>query len=427
MENYPLTMDARCQDRDLCRGFRLQGQWVTWLFVLFWTVYAAMPLRASELHPLSIAIVESRGETTFEPADRHIEILSQLSRLFIRIRNTSESSVFIRVAPEKAYSLEVKDQAGLTFMVKRKKGADGDADSDKRVNLSPGADKIIPMDINRDTWEGFPDLKLGKENKYTARVVYKKADGQNVYSEPYTLIFNILESQSLAPKPLLIGGNETNIVPAEDVKLAACGTGWFCQGGYVVTCYHVVKDYKKITVVSGSLSKRSASVVSINETNDLAVLKLEDSSNLPAGIPISQRSIALGEKVFTIGYPRSELLGQSPKLSEGYVSSTQGLHDDLRTLQMSVSIQAGNSGGPLLDKRGEVVGVVQSKLSSASAFVWAVNLPLNVNYAVKSTCVQSLIENLPAASARSQLPAQEAEMEDVVKRVQDSVVMILAE
>ena len=71
--------------------------------------------------------------------------------------------------------------------------------------------------------------------------------------------------------------------------------------------------------------------------------------------------------------------------------------------------------------------MVQSKLSAVAIFAWAVDLPQNVNYAVKSTCVQPLIENLPAAAASLQLPAKEAEMEDVVKRVQDSVVMILAE
>jgi len=405
----------------------LPGKWVAGLFVLFWTACVAMPLRASELHPLSIAMMESSGATYFEPAGRRIVIQSQPIRLFIRIRNTSEASVLIRVSPEKAYAIEVKDQSGLTFMVKRKKGTGGDADNDIRVNLSPGADKIIPMDINRDTWEGVPDLKVGKENKFTARVIYETADEQHVYSEPYTLIFNFLESQILVPKPLVIGGNEPSKVTAEDVKLAACGTGWFCQGGYVVTCYHVVKDHKLITVVSGSLPKRTASVVAKNETNDLAVLKLDDGSNLPAGIPIGQRSMALGERVFTIGYPRSDLLGRSPKLSEGYVSSTRGMHDDEQTLQMSVSIQPGNSGGPLLDKRGEVVGVVQSKISAVAIFAWAVDLPQNVNYAVKSTCVQPLIENLPAASVSRQLPAKEAEMEDVVKRVQDSVVMILAE
>jgi hypothetical protein len=427
MVTYPSNMGARCQGRDLWRGIMLPGKWFAGLFVFFWTACVAMPLRASELHPLSVAIVEPSGETYVEPAGQRIVILSQPIRLFIRIRNTSESSVLIRVSPEKAYAIEVKDQAGVTFMVKRKKGTGGDADNDIRVNLSPGADKIFPMDIDRDRWEGVPDLKTGKEAKYTARVVYETADGQHIYSEPYTLIFNFLESQSLVPKPLLIGGNEPGKVAAEDVKRATCGTGWFCQGGYVVTCYHVVKDHKTITVVSGSLPKRNARVVAKNETNDLAVLQLDDGSNLPVGIPVSQRSIALGEKVFTIGYPHSDLLGQSPKLSEGYVSSTQGMHDDPRTLQMSVPIQAGNSGGPLLDKRGEVVGVVQSKLSAVTIFVWAVDLPQNVNYAVKSTCVQALIGNLPASSTGSQLPAKEAEMEDVVKRVQDSVVMILAE
>ena len=94
---------------------------------------------------------------------------------------------------------------------------------------------------------------------------------------------------------------------------------------------------------------------------------------------------------------------------------------------MSVPVQAGNSGGPLLNKKGEVVGVVQSKLSAITVFAGTGDLPQRVNYAVKSAFVLPLTGSLPSDSAARLLPAQEAGMEDVVKRVQDSVVMILAE
>jgi hypothetical protein len=163
------------------------------LVVLLWTACAAMLVHASDLHPLTIAIVESKGDTYFEPIGRRIVIRSQPMRLFIRIRNTSDDAVLIRTHPEKAYALELTDQAGLIVVVKRKKRTSGEDDGDTRVNLSPGDEKIIPMLISRDTWDGVPDLKPGKESKYTARIVYKTADEQHLYSEPYTLIFNISE------------------------------------------------------------------------------------------------------------------------------------------------------------------------------------------------------------------------------------------
>lgn len=414
------------QARGSRRERMLPGRSAAWLAALLSIVCAAMPLHA-DLHPLAIAVVESIGDGYFEPAGRCIVIRSQPVRLFIRIRNTSENAVPMRAHPENAYSIELKNQTGMTFMVERKKGTGGDAADDRRVYLSPRAERIIPMDIRRDTWEGVPDLEAGKESTYVARIVYETTDGQVVYSEPYKLVVSILESNTPFPRGLPAGGEESNKGATNDVEPTTSGTGWFCQGGYVVTCYHVVKGHKIITVVSGNLPRRKASVMTRDETNDLAVLKLDDDSNLPAGIPIGQRSLSLGEKVFTIGYPRIDLLGQSPKLSDGVVSSTQGMHDDPRTLQMSVLIQAGNSGGPLLDRKGEVVGVVQSKLSAVTAFAWTGDPPQNVNYAVKAAYVQPLIGNLPAQSAAPPLAAQEAEMADIVKRVQNSVVMILAE
>ena len=154
---------------------------------------AALPLHASDLNPLAITIVEASGDTYFEPAGRRIVMRTQPIQLFIRIRNTSKAAVLIRVNSEKAYALELKDQAGLTSMVKRKKGPGGQADDDIRVNLAAGGDRIIPMHINRDAWEGVPDVKAGKTTTYTARVVYETIDGQHVYSEPYTLIFDIVQ------------------------------------------------------------------------------------------------------------------------------------------------------------------------------------------------------------------------------------------
>jgi len=398
------------------------------LAVLLWMACPALPVHASDIHPLTIAIVEARGETYFEPAGRRLVIRSQPLHLFIRIRNTSEAAVLIRDHPGRAYSLELKDEAGVTTLVKRKVGKGGKTDDETQVNLSPGADRIIPMHVDRDTWEGFPDLATGKERTYTARIVYETSDRQIVYSESYTLVFSVLDSDIRFPKrPLPNGGDEPGTVVAGDVEPASRATGWFCQGGYIVTCYHAVKGHTSITVAAGNLPKRKASVVTTDETDDLAVLKLDDNSNIPSGIPISQQDPSLGEKVFTIGYPRIELLGQSPKFSDGVVSSTKGMHDDARILQMSVPVQAGNSGGPLLNKRGEVVGVVQSKLSAVTVFAGTGDLPQRVNYAVKSACLQPLIGKLPSDSAARLLPAQEAEMEAVAKRVQDSVVMILAE
>lgn len=233
-------------------------------------------------------------------------------------------------------------------------------------------------------------------------------------------------------KNLLTGGNgkenePTGVAKGKEDQGTSTGTGWFCPGGYVVTCHHVVAGKSRISIQSSTITKRKAKVVTKDEANDIAVLQVEDATNMPAGLPLCHDNAALGERVFTIGYPHIDLMGQSPKLSEGVVGSISGMMDDPRTLQVSVPVQAGNSGGPLLNKKGEVIGVVQSKLAAVRVFAWTGDLPENVNYAVKTAYVQPLLSSLPANSTAQTLPAEEADLEKLVERTQNSVVTVWAE
>lgn len=190
---YPVQEAALCRQWGGGQGFMPPRALKVGLIVLLWTACTTMALYASNLDPLVITMVESSGNTYFEPANRRIAIRSLPVRLFIRIRNTSEAAQLIRAHPEKAYAIELTDPAGLMVMVKRKIKTDAEAGEEVLVNLSPGADTIVPMHISRDTWEGVPSLTVGKESRYEARVVYETADGKHVYSEPYTLVFNVME------------------------------------------------------------------------------------------------------------------------------------------------------------------------------------------------------------------------------------------
>jgi hypothetical protein len=163
------------------------------LVTLLWMVCAAMPLHASALNPVQVSVVARKGGQYIEPIDRRILIQSIPAGLFIRIRNTSDAALSVRVNPEMAYSIELKDEDGRTSMVKRKSRPGTNAGDDTRVRLSPGAEQVITVSIDPDTWEGLPVVTAGKESKYTARAVYEDANGRHVYSEPYTLIFSISE------------------------------------------------------------------------------------------------------------------------------------------------------------------------------------------------------------------------------------------
>jgi S1-C subfamily serine protease len=149
-------------------------------------------------------------------------------------------------------------------------------------------------------------------------------------------------------------------------KGGASGTGFLLsRGGLLATNWHVVADAKNISVAfPGWNGSASAEIVIKDVVNDLAILRVTESAKLPATcaeLPFqlaSSNGVNLGERVCTIGYPLTSMLGSSPKYSEGVVSSKSGWQDDPRSLQISAQVQPGSSGSPLFDGDGNIVGVV---------------------------------------------------------------------
>ena len=113
---------------------------------------------------------------------------------------------------------------------------------------------------------------------------------------------------------------------------------------------------------------------------------------MPVG---SVRDVKEGTSVYTVGYPMPSELGSRAKISEGIVNSQTGIEDDIRMFQMSVPIQPGNSGGPLLNSQGQVVGVVTSTLNNRYFLVKKGVVPQNVNFAVKINYALPLIQSVP--------------------------------
>ena len=105
-----------------------------------------------------------------------------------------------------------------------------------------------------------------------------------------------------------------------------------------------------------------------------------------------------------------------------------GFQDDPRTYQITVPLQAGNSGGPLLNLNGEVVGIVTSKIDAVRVFRWTGDLPQNVNYAVKISYLKTLIDSATAQSyPTNELTKEPADIEKLAKRIQDSIMIVSAE
>ncbi len=105
---------------------------------------------------------------------------------------------------------------------------------------------------------------------------------------------------------------------------------------------------------------------------------------------IESRKVKLGDKVFTMGFPRPEVQGERIKLTSGLINCLAGLMDNAQNFQHSAPIQPGNSGGALVDHNGNVVGVIVSRLKARGD-----DLPQNVNYAVKSSTAMNFLRTLP--------------------------------
>jgi TPR repeat protein len=215
---------------------------------------------------------------------------------------------------------------------------------------------------------------------------------------------------------------ETSAVYEQEVN--GFGTGFIIsKEGHVLTCYHVVQNAGTIKVKVGR-NLHSAALIRKDSINDLALLKLKGS--FPALALSSKRIAKMGQEVFTVGYPNPILQGVNAKLTKGSINSLTGIQDDLRLYQISVPVQPGNSGGPLLDMNGNVIGIIVAMLDAKTVFEILGSLPQNVNYAVKSTYAQALLDTLPEISGNLISAYPKKPFTDVVNRVKKSIVMVVA-
>ena len=202
------------------------------------------------------------------------------------------------------------------------------------------------------------------------------------------------------------------------------GTGFFITNdGYFITNQHVAGEGVTVRVLTAA-NTIPARVVKVDKANDLALLKVDGAfTALPV---VASRGARLGATVATVGFPNIGLQGFAPKLAKGEIASLAGAQDDARHFQISAPIQPGNSGGALVDERGNVIGVVVSKLSQRAALATSGTLAENVNYAVKSSYLLSFLESVPDVAAQLKEPnTQSRPFEDVVKDVEQATVLVL--
>lgn len=262
--------------------------------------------------------------------------------------------------------------------------------------------QIIYLDQNADNFDQiWEEGQLKATLKNTANSNVFKADWIQIdrsLNEDFVVSFdnglmNIMNTKVEYSQTFL------KLYPTENDLTLASGTSFaISSDGYIATNNHIVNNAEKIQIwgIDGDFTKPyEAKLIIQDENNDLAILKVELEnpeafSDIPYSL-LSESKSLVGENIFVLGYPLRATMGDEIKLTSGIVSSNSGFKGDVTSYQFSAPIQPGNSGGPLINQSGQVVGIVSAKHLDAE----------NVSYAIKVTYLNNLVEMLEIDTSNS--------------------------
>lgn len=265
-----------------------------------------------------------------------------------------------------------------------------------------GKYRVIVLESSHDGWKlgqikGF--ITSGSvENVYSFKYYTRYYDGTNTRSEN---LFLKVENPIVISFTKLNGGKVAmyRIYP----KIESSGQGENSSGSqwsgsgiaigdkFIATNYHVVEDANTLVVcgINGDMNTSyKVQIVVTDKKNDLAIVKVIDEKfkgfgTIPYGFCTT--TVDVGTEIFVLGYPMTQFLGDEIKVTNGIISAKTGFQGDVSTYQMTAPIQPGNSGGPVFDYKGNLIGLSVSGIKNEVA--------QNVNYAVKLKYLQNLIES----------------------------------
>lgn len=206
----------------------------------------------------------------------------------------------------------------------------------------------------------------------------------------------------------------------------AIGTAWPLNNGYVVTNYHVVANSSALALQNTDGEQFKAVPALVDPANDLALLSVESGCRLPPALPLCGIEAPTGTPVFTLGFPRVDRLGYAPKFAEGVISSGSTPLGDTNRYVTTVNIQPGNSGGPLLNAKGEVVGIVTAMLGLQNESTGDIKLLPNHSSAVKIDSLRRLMDQLPPKAPHMYVPIEPGiPIQALGKQLADSMLIVI--
>ncbi len=198
--------------------------------------------------------------------------------------------------------------------------------------------------------------------------------------------------------------------PKSKPKSGSTGSGFFVSKlGHIITNEHVVRRCSRITVGDSAKKQVTVTLVETDRRNDLALLKISNTQMASVEtksliqklglkfVPTASEGllraddVELGEDVLVSGYPYGELFSNSIKVTKGIVSANKGIGDDSGQFQIDAAVQPGNSGGPIYDENGNIVGVVVAQLNKRKFEKMIGSMPENVNFGIKGSTVRQFL------------------------------------
>ena len=301
--------------------------------------------------------------------------------------------------------------------------------------------RLRPANATANYWLGHAYQKLGRNNEAIAS--YKEALRLNP-DQPYARNQLAKLEPNLAQEKSSPHMSQSKPQPSEQqTPQSGTGSGFFVSKmGHVITNAHVVNGCNRVTVGDNANKQVSAEVINTDSSNDLALLKLSSLEMASAGskslvqklsivvVPLASKGllrsddVRLGEKVLVAGYPFGDVFSNTIKVTAGIVSATRGAGDDSGQFQLDAAVQPGNSGGPIYDSGGNIVGVVISQLDKLKVAKAIGSLPENVNFGIKASTVRQFLisSGLPSKKAEQ---TDEKSTEQLAEIAQNQALMVM--